>query len=106
MLVGIQRLTFHIASSENSGKGLSQRIKDRLWSHFKVSVAEVEEPGGTELVLGVAFVGISEDAVQQKADSIVRHLNDWPAVELIHDEKDIVRYEDLEIERDFEKYNP
>jgi len=106
MIVGIQRLTFHIPSSENSANALAQRIKDRLWGRFKVSVAQVEEPQADELIIGIAYVGMSKDAVQQKADSIVKHINEWGAVELVHDEKDIVHYEDLEIERDFEKYNP
>ena len=106
MIVGIQRLTFHIPANENSARALAQRIKARLWRKFKVAIAEVNESTSSELVLGIAHVGISKQTVNTKADSIVRDLNDWGTVELVGDEKDVLVYEDLEMERDFEKYNP
>ncbi len=83
----------------------AQKIKDRLWSKFKLAVSEL--PGhGTQLVIGGALVGYDENQTRERLSQVVRHLNEWGTVELVNDETEIIHFDDLELERDFEKYDP
>jgi uncharacterized protein YlxP (DUF503 family) len=102
MTIGVLRLSF--AASGDSGLG--QKIKDRLWSHFKVATAEVDGQGAMELVIGVSIVANDDFGAQKRIDQIVKHLLEWGTVNLVDHESDVFRYEDTETERNFEKYEP
>ncbi len=106
MIVAALRLTFMVPPDGGSTKSTAQKIKDRLQQKFKVAVAEVQHTQSGELLIGVAFVGNQKQAVDERVQDIIRHLHDWPAVELTYDETEIIHFDDLEIERDFVKYNP
>lgn len=90
----------------SSSRGLAQKIKDRLLTKFKASVTEIPTPGSNELVIGVAIVGYDEAKTKERVNQIIRHLQEWSSVELVNDEVEIMQFDDLEMERDFEKYNP
>jgi uncharacterized protein YlxP (DUF503 family) len=106
MVVGALRLTFVVPPVDGSSKGEAQKIKDRLWSKFKVAVAELPVDSSEQVVIGVALVGGDEKTTRERADAIIRHLQEWGSVDLVNDESDFVRFEDIELERDFAKYNP
>ena len=108
MVIGALRLTFLVPPDGKSTRSVAHKIKDHLWSKFKVSLAEV--PTGTssggELVIGLALASPEEKLTRQRLDEIVRHLHEWGGAELVHDDSEVIRFDDLEMERDFEKYNP
>lgn len=103
MVVGALRLSFVIASSPKSE---AQKIKDRIWSKFKASVAELPSSSNNEVCLGVSIVGIDTKTTKERLDKILNHLNDWGAVELVDHDLELIQYNDLALERDFEKYDP
>jgi uncharacterized protein YlxP (DUF503 family) len=106
MIIGALRLTFVVPADGSSTHNSAQKIKDRLWSKFKLALAELPSHSGTQVVIGGALVGSDEGATQKRVDDIIRHLNDWGAVELVNDEMELIYFDDLELERDFEKYDP
>ena len=107
MIIGALRLTFMVPPDGKSTHNAAQKIKDRLWSKFKVAVSELPSPGSAnQLVIGGALVGYEEQKTQERLDQIVKHLNEWGNVELVNDETELVHFDDLELERDFEKYDP
>src|SRR5438552_1288379 len=108
MVIGAKRLSFIVPPDGKSTRSVAHKIKDHLWRKFRISVAELSSPstGTGELMIAVALVGNEEKDVRHRTEEVVRHLRDWSAVELVHDESELIHFEDLEIERDFEKYNP
>lgn len=106
MIIAALKLTFAVGPDASSHKSMAHKIKDRLMSRFKVSVAEIPNDSSSELIIGVSFVGSDEKLLHNKCDEIIRHLHDWPAAELAYDETEIIHFNDLEMKRDFEKYNP
>lgn len=106
MIVGAMRLTFVVPPDGNSTHSMAQKIKDRLWAKFKMALSELPSPGSSELVIGCAIVGYDENQTRERLHQIVRHLHDWASVDLIHDEVELVFFDDLEMERDMEKYDP
>jgi uncharacterized protein YlxP (DUF503 family) len=106
MIIGALRLTFVVPPDGNSAHSVAQKVKDRLWSKFKLALSELPSQGTAQLVIGGALVGHNEHQTRERLDQIVRHLNDWGHVELVNDETELVYFDDLEMERDFEKYDP
>jgi uncharacterized protein YlxP (DUF503 family) len=106
MIIGALRLTFMVPPDGNSSHTSAQKIKDRLWSKFKLALAELPTHSGSQVVIGGALVGSDEKTTQKRVDDIIRHLNDWGAVELVNDEMELIHFDDIELERDFEKYDP
>ena len=106
MIVAALRLTFMVPPDSGSHKSTAQKIKERLWSHFKVAVSEIPQHGPSELIIGVSFVGHQEGAMQNRTQEIIRHLQDWAAVDLTFDESELIYFNDLELERDLAKYDP
>ncbi len=105
MIIGALRLTFIVPPDGKSTHSSAQKIKDRLWTKFKLALSELPSQG-TQLVIGGAIVGYDENQTQERLDQVIRHLNEWSAVELVNDETELVHFDDLELERDFEKYDP
>ncbi|MCC6278048.1 MAG: DUF503 family protein [Oligoflexia bacterium] len=106
MVISAIRLAFQVSPGGESPKALAQKIKDRVWSKFRASVAEVPSPGSSEIVIGISLVGSDEKQVRDRSDKLIRDLRDWTETELISDETEVIRYADIEAERDFEKFNP
>ena len=106
MIVAALRLTFMVSPDGASNKSTAQKLKERLWSNFKVAVAEVPHTSPSELKIGVTFVGSQEGVMQERVQDIIRHLNDWTSVELVYDESELIYFDDLELERDIAKYDP
>lgn len=106
MVVAALRLTFMVPPDGASTKSIAQKIKERLWTNFKAATAEVHSPTTAELMIGVSIVGSQEKLVQQRVQEIIKNLQEWPSVELTYDESEIIHFDDLEIERDFVKYDP
>ena len=52
------------------------------------------------------MVGTDEQKTRARIDQIIRHLHEWASVELINDEVEMIAFDDIEMEKDFEKYNP
>jgi len=105
MIIGALRLTFIVPPDGKSTHSSAQKIKDRLWTKFKLALSELPS-NGTQLVIGGALVGYDEKQTQERMDQVIRHLNEWGAIELVNDETELVHFDDLELERDFEKYDP
>jgi hypothetical protein len=105
MIIGALRLTFIVPPDGGSTHSMAQKIKDRLWSKFKLALTELPS-NGTQLVIGGALVGYEESKTRARMDQVIKHLNDWGTVELVNDETELVFFDDLELERDFEKYAP
>ena len=57
-------------------------------------------------VIGAAAVGSEETQVRERAQGIIRFLQNSADMELVNDETEYIHFDDLEMERDFEKYNP
>ncbi len=106
MIVAALRLTFMVAPDGSSHKSAAQKIKERLWSHFKVAVAEISHNSPAELRIGLSFVGTQESDMELRVQEIVRHMNDWNSVEMTYDESELIHFDDLELERDYLKYDP
>jgi len=106
MIIGALRLTFMVPPDGKSTHSAAQKIKDRLWSKFKLALSEQPTLSGPQLVIGAALVGYDEAKTRARLDQVVKHLNEWDSVELINDEIELVHFDDLELERDFEKYDP
>jgi uncharacterized protein YlxP (DUF503 family) len=104
MVVGALRLTFMIPPDGKSNHSAAHKIKDRLWTKFKIALSEIPSGAPSQLVIGGALVDHDENRMQERMDQIIRHLNDWGVVELVNDETDIIHFDDIELERDFEKY--
>jgi hypothetical protein len=75
-------------------------------SRYKAATAEVSDSGGPGIVIGVALVGNNDADLRSRGQKIIHDMQNWADVELINDELDVLHYEDIEMERDFEKYNP
>lgn len=103
MVIGAFRLSFALPEEGATHKGEAQRIKDHLWSQFKISVCELESQPG-ELLIGGAVVGSSEGFCRKRVESILEHIRQWPKANLVHEESDYIGFTDIETERDFEKY--
>jgi uncharacterized protein YlxP (DUF503 family) len=106
MIIAALRLTFAVPPDGKSTHGTAQKIKDKLWSKFKIAIAELPSPSGAELVMGIAAVGGEEFKVKERAQQIVRWAQESGDMELVNDEVEYIVFDDIEIERDFEKYNP
>jgi uncharacterized protein YlxP (DUF503 family) len=106
MIVAALRFTFNCGPDQSSHRREAQKIKDRLWSHFKVAVAEIPSHSPMEIKIAASFVGSNEKVVQERCAEIIRHLNDWANVELTYDEQEVIHFDDLELERDILKYDP
>ncbi|CAM6001624.1 unnamed protein product [Sphagnum balticum] len=106
MIIGALRLTFIVPADSSSSHSSAQKIKDHLWSKFKLALSELPSGSTSQLVIGGALVGHNEAQTRERLDKIVRHLNEWKNVELVNDETELVYFDDLEMERDFEKYDP
>ncbi|MBK9294612.1 MAG: DUF503 family protein [Oligoflexia bacterium] len=106
MIIAAMRLTFASAPDATSHKSIAHKIKDRISQRFKVSVSEVPSDNPNELNIGISFVGSEERFLRKKCEEIIKHLQDWAAVDLAYDEVEIIHFSDLEIKRDFEKYEP
>src|ERR1700683_843360 len=102
MVIGALRLTFMVSPDGKSTRAMAQKIKDRLWSKFKLAVADLSSHSGSQLVIGGALVGQDEPGTQARVEQIIRHLNEWGAVELVNDEVELIHFNDIEMERDFE----
>jgi uncharacterized protein YlxP (DUF503 family) len=105
MIIGALRLTFIVPPDGKSTHSAAQKIKDRLWTKFKLALSELPS-SGTQLVIGGAMVGYDEGQTQARLDQVIKHLNEWGAVELVNEESELIHFDDLELERDFEKYDP
>ena len=105
MVIGAFRLSFAVPEEGSTHKGEAQRIKDHMWSQYKISICELDSDP-QELIIGGAVVGPSESACRQRVDKIIEHMRDWPKANLVHEESDFIAFEDIEVERDFEKYQP
>jgi uncharacterized protein YlxP (DUF503 family) len=105
MIIGALRLTFIVPPDGKSTRSSAQKIKDRLWTKFKLALSELPS-SGTQLVIGGAMVGYDENQTRERLDQVITHLNEWRVVELVNDETELVHFDDLELERDFEKYDP
>jgi uncharacterized protein YlxP (DUF503 family) len=106
MIIAALRLTFAVPPDGRSTHGIAQKIKDKLWSRFKISVSELPSPSGAELIIGAAAVGGEEGRVKERAQQIIRFVQNSGEMELVNEEIEYVVFDDIEIERDFEKYNP
>ncbi len=103
MVIGAFRLSFAIPEEGTTHKGEAQRVKDHIWSHYKISVCELDSDS-REVLIGGAVVGASESACRKRVETIIEHLRQWPKANLIHEETDFIGFTDIETERDFEKY--
>jgi uncharacterized protein YlxP (DUF503 family) len=99
VIVAALKLTF--ASGTNA-----RRIKDRLWSRYKISLAELPTSSPLELAIGAALVGSDERSLSQRVQQIVSHVQDWGAYDLIDHEVEFLHFEDFQEERNLEKYDP
>lgn len=106
MIVGALRLTFMTAPDGKSNHSAAHKIKERLWAKFKIALAEIPSGAPSQVVVAGALVDHDEVRARERLAQIVRHLNDWGAVELVNDETEVIHFDDLEMERDFEKYEP
>lgn len=106
MIIAALRLTFAVPPDGKSSHGTAQKIKDKLWARFKIAVAELPSPSAGELVVGAAAVGGEEAGVKERALQIIRFVQDAGDMELVNDEVEYIVFDDIELERDFEKYNP
>src|SRR4051812_37713341 len=106
MIVGALRLTFAVPHGGNSSHAIASRIKDKIWTRFKISVAEMPEVSQHEVIIGVTTVGFNEKNVRERLEKIVDVLKNSGDIELVNDEMEMIHFDDLELERDFEKYNP
>jgi len=106
MIIGALRLTFIVPPDGKSTHSVAQKIKDRLWSKFKLSLSEQPTIRGEQLVIGAALVDYDEVKTRTRLEQVIKHLNEWGSVELVNDEIELVHFDDLELERDFEKYDP
>ena len=104
MVLGALRLTFMIPPDGKSTHSAAHKIKDHLWTKFKIALSEIPSGGPNQLVIGAALVDRDENRVKERMDQVIRHLNDWGRVELVNDETEMIRFDDIELERDFEKY--
>src|SRR5579863_8529889 len=93
MILGALRLTFMVPPDGKSTHSTAQKIKDRLWSKFKVAVSELPSPGTTQLIIGGALDGYEENQTRERLDQIVRHLNDWGHVDLVNDDTELVHFD-------------
>ncbi len=106
MIIGAIRLTFVVGTDGSSSRSTSQKLKERIWNRFKFTCIEVPSSAPNELVIGVASLGINETQTRNKIQDLIKHLNEWGQVELVNDEVELIHFEDIEAERNFEKYNP
>ena|ERR1035438_5957802 len=109
MVIAALKLTFAV-SSDTSGHSTAKRIKDRLWSAFKVAVAELPSSSHQEVLIGVSAVGNEEAPLRDRMDQLLVNLRDWGSVDLVDQELELLHYEDIELSEDYdknlEKYNP
>jgi uncharacterized protein YlxP (DUF503 family) len=106
MVIGAMRLTFAIPAGGMSTKSLAHHIKDRLWAQFKIALTEIPRSSPTELVIGAALVGGDEPSTEDRMQQIIRFLNESDSVELVDQETEMIHFEEIEMERDFQKYDP
>jgi len=106
MILGALRLTFIIPPDGKSTHSAAHKIKDRIWSKFKIAASEIPSGSTNQLVIGGALVDHDEARIRDRMDQVIKHLNNWGSVELVNDEIEVIHFDDLELERDFEKYEP
>lgn len=108
MTIGALRLTFAIPSGEDSIRGIAQKAKAALLSKFKASSSELSSPGRqqNELLIGAAIVAHDEKQADKILDQIVSYFQEWGHADLAEDEREVIFFNDIELERDFQKYNP
>ena len=105
MVIVASQLVFAVPP-EHSTRALGQKIKDHVWSRFKISVAELPKDNADQLVIGIAVVGGEEASAKHRSEQVISHLRDWGVTELLEADSETIHFEDLELERDFEKFNP
>lgn len=105
MIIGALRLTFVVPTDGKSTRSVAQKIKSEMLTRFKASVAELSTQGA-ELFMGASIVGNEEKLTRERLDSIIHYFREWGHADLANDESELVHFDDLELERDFEKYNP
>jgi uncharacterized protein YlxP (DUF503 family) len=108
MVIGAVRLSFVIPPNSQSLRGLSQKARSAVNSRFKAAAAELTSEGkqGSELVIGVSLVSTDEAQTRKRVDEIVNYFQGWGHADLAYHENEIIHFEDIAIERDFEKYDP
>ena len=108
MIIGAIRLSFLVPTDGSSSRGLGQKAQVALTSRFKASAAEltVDKNRDEKLTVGASLVSVGEPQMRKRIDQIIKYFEEWGHAELINQEFEIIHFDDIEIERDFEKYNP
>ena len=89
MYVGSLRMEIrlHGCRSLKEKRGVRQKLRDRIRSRFKVSVAEVDTQDDLELLsLGVATLGPDRGPVNKVLSSIANAVEGWGQGELVEEE--------------------
>jgi uncharacterized protein YlxP (DUF503 family) len=108
MIIGALRLSFLVPQDGRSTRGLGQKVRVALNSRFKASAVELELKTNrdTELTIGASVVSPDETQMRKKIDQIIGYFQEWGHAELVYQESEIIHFDDIDIERDFEKYDP
>lgn len=108
MIIGALRLSFLVPSDGSSSRGLGQKVKVALQTRFKAAACEIpaKKAEHSELTVGATLVSCEERQMKNRLDEIVRYFQDWGHAELVHHDIEVIHFDDIEIERDFEKYDP
>lgn len=95
MRVGLIKieLLFPYCHSLKEKRHLLHKIKDRIWSQFKVSVHEVSHHDKWQRAqLGMAIVGNDARLVHSLSDKLVRQIGELETGELVDCVSEIIRF--------------
>ncbi len=93
MKIGVLRVYFRIpgATSLKQKRMVVRSLKDRLFSRFNVSIAEIGENDKWQVgELGIATVGTDTRFVSSSVEKVKNFLNQDPRISIIEDAVDIV----------------
>ena len=99
MIIGALRLTFMVPPDGKSTHSAAQKIKDRLWSKFKLALSGTAHGKRATTCYWRGYRGVMrKDKTRARLEQVViKHLNEWGSVELVNDEIELVHFDDLEL---------